>query len=82
MNEFLNRIKVSEATDVNKKSASKKNDIFHYWYFLNKGLKFQPNVCKRCPDLLMMSMNLSGIAILVKKKANYSCIISEISKKI
>ena len=32
-------------------------------------------------SLLMMSMNLSFIAILVKKKkANYCCIISEISK--
>ena len=31
-------------------------------------------------SLLMMSMNLSFIAILVKKNANYCCIISEISK--
>ena len=30
--------------------------------FLNKGFKFQPNVCNRCLDLLMMSMNLSDIA--------------------
>ena len=27
--------------------------------FLNKGFKFEPNVCSRCHDLLMMSMNLS-----------------------
>ena len=30
--------------------------------FLNKGFKFQPNVCNRCLDLLMVSMNLSDIA--------------------
>ena len=26
--------------DINKTSASKKCDICHYWYFLNKGIKF------------------------------------------
>ena len=82
MNEFLNKIKVSEATDVNKKSASKKNDIFHYWYFLNKGLKFRPKVCKRCRDLLMMSMNLSGIAILVKKRLIIAVLLEKLAKKI
>ena len=34
-------------------------DICHYWYFLSKGFKFQINVCNRCHDLLMMSMNLA-----------------------
>ena len=34
----------------------------HYWHFLNHGFKFQPNVCNRCHDLLMMSINLSDIA--------------------
>ena len=32
---------VSEGTDVNKTSASKECGICHYWYFLNKGFKFQ-----------------------------------------
>ena len=32
------RIDVSEGIDVNKTNASKKCDICHYWYFLNKGL--------------------------------------------
>ena len=35
--------------------------ICHYWYHLDKGFKFQPNVCNECHDLLMMSMNLSDI---------------------
>ena len=38
------------------------------------------NVCNRCHDLLMMSMNLRHIAILNIKSANYCCIISRISK--
>ena len=31
--------------------------------FLIKGFKFQPNVCNRCHDLLIMSVNIRDIAI-------------------
>ena len=55
-------------------------DNCHYWYFLNKGFKFQPNVYNICHNLLMMSMNLCDIAILTIKGSNYHCIISGISK--
>ena len=48
--------------------------------FLDKGFKFQPNVCNGCHDLLMISMNLSDIAILNIKGSDYRCIISLISK--
>ena len=51
-----------------------------YWYFLNYSFRFQPNVCNRCDDLLMMSVNLSDIAILNIKGSDYYCIISLISK--
>ena len=61
---YFDRIDVSEGAHVNKTSASKECDFFHYWHFLNYSFKFQPNVCNRCHDLLMMSMNLSNIAIL------------------
>ena len=67
----LDRLDVSEGIDVNKRSASKECDICHYWYFLNKGFKFQPNVCNICHDLLMMYMNLSDIAILNIKGSDY-----------
>ena len=43
--------------------------------------KFQPSFCKRCHDLLMMSMNLSDIAILNIKGSYYPCIIRLITKK-
>ena len=49
-------------------------------FFLNKGFKFQPNVCNRCYDLIIMSINLSDNAILNIKSADYCCIISRISK--
>ena len=77
---YYDRIDVSEGIDVNKTSASKECDICHYWYFLNYSFKFQPNVCNRCHSLLMMSVNLSDIAILNIKGSDYCCIISLINK--
>ena len=77
---YFDRTDVSEGIDVNKTGASEECDICHYWYFLNKGFKFQPNVCDRRHDLLMMSVSLSDIAMLNITGADYHCIISEISK--
>ena len=79
---YFDRIDVSEETDFNKTSLSKECDICHYWYFLNYSFRFQPNVCNRCHDLLMMSMNLNDIAILNIKISDYRCIISLISKNV
>ena len=78
---YFHRIEVSEETYVNKISASKECDIYHYWYFLNDGFKSQPNVCYRCHDLLMMSTNLSNIAISNIKGSDYHFVINLISKK-
>ena len=58
------RIYVSEGIDINKTSTLKKCDICYYWYFLDKKFNFQPDVCNRCHDVLMMSVNLNNIAIL------------------
>ena len=77
---YFDRNDFSEGTDVNKTSKSNKCNICHYWYFLNKGFKSQPNVCNRSHDLLMMSMKLSDIAILNIKSVDYHCTISRISK--
>ena len=76
----FDRIDVSEGIDVNKTSASKECGVCHYWYFLNFSFKFQPNVCNRCHALLMMSGNLSDIAILNIEGSDCCCIISLISK--
>ena len=74
------RIDVSEGIDVNKTSASKEYDICHYLYFLNNSFKFQPNVCNKYQDLLMLSVNLSDSAILNIKVSNYHCFIRLINK--
>ena len=73
---YFDRIDVSD----NETSSSEECDSCHYWYFLNKGFKFQPKFCNRSHDLLMMSMNLSDIAILNIKSADCRCIIRGTSK--
>ena len=78
---YHDRIDVSEGIDVDKASALKDCHVCFYWYFLSYSFKFQPNVCSRCHDLLMMSVNLSDIAILNIKGSDYWCIISFISRK-
>ena len=70
---YYDRIDVTEGIDVNMTSESKECDICRYWYFLNKGFKFQPYVCND-------AMNLRDIAILKIKRADYRCIISGIIK--
>ena len=79
---YYDRIEVSERIDVNKTRALKEYNICHYLYFLNYNFTFQPNVCNRCHDLLMMSISLSDIAIINIKGSDYYYIIRLISKKL
>ena len=76
---YYERTDVPERNNVSK-NASKVCDVCQYWYFLYYSFRFQPNVCKRCHDLLMMSINIGDIAILSIKGSDYCCIISLISK--
>ena len=76
---YYDRIDISEGIDINKTSVLKECHICHYWSFLDKGFKVQPNVCNRCHDLFI-SVNLSDIAILNIKSADYCYSISGISK--
>ena len=77
---YFDRIDVSEGIDVNETRASRECNICHYWYFLNYSFKFQPNVCNRYHNLLMMSINLSNTANSNIKGSDYRCIINLISK--
>ena len=77
---YYDRMNVYEEIHVNKTSASKECDVCHYSHLLNYSFKFQPNVCNRSGDLLMMCVNLSDSAILNIKGSNYCCIITLISK--
>ena len=77
---YYDRIDVSGGTDINKTSKSKECDICRYWYFLDKGFKFESHVCNGCHDVLMMSINLNNIAILNVNGTHCHCIINRISK--
>ena len=77
---YYNRVDISEGIDINKTNASK-DALCHYWHFLNYSFKLQPNVCNKCHDLLMMSINLRNTTILNIKGRNYCCIISLIYQK-
>ena len=74
------RTDICEGINVNKTKKSKECNICHYQYFLNKGFKFQQDVSNGSRDLLMISMDLTNIAILKIKGADYRCSISRISK--
>ena len=54
------RIAISERIDVDQVSSSKECNVCHYWYFLDEGFKFQPDVCNGCHDVLK-SINLDNI---------------------
>ena len=77
---YYDIIDLSEGIDVNKTSESKECDICHYCYFLDKTFKFQSDFWNGFQGVLIMSMNLSNIAILDIQGVDYRCIISEISK--
>ena len=52
------RINILEIIAINKANASKECDICHYWYFLDKTFKYEPNLCK-------------NVAIVSVKGSNY-----------
>ena len=77
---YYDRIDVSKGIDINKTVASNKCDICHFWYFFDKGFKFQRYIYNGCHGVLMMSINLNNIAILNINSVDYRCIINGISK--
>ena len=61
------KIDVSEGIDINKTSASKECELFHYWFFKDIGFKFEEHVSNKCHDLLTIAYSLKDIAILNAK---------------
>ena len=68
---YYDTIDVSEGIDVDKRSESKQCNICHYWYFLEKGFKFQSYVYNRCYDFVMISLNHSDTVISNIKGEDY-----------
>ena len=44
------RIDISEGIDISKTNASKEFEMYHYWYFLDKGFKYEPYLSNGCHD--------------------------------
>ena len=51
---YDNTTDVYEGVNVDKTNESKECAIFHCWYFLDIGFRFQTYVSYGCHDLLMM----------------------------
>ena len=74
------KIDVSEGIDVNKTSASKEYELYHYWFFKDVGFKFEEHVCNKCHDLLTIVYCLKNIAIFSAKGTTFTCLLVGISK--
>ena len=77
---YFHRIDISHCIDANKINALKKCNLYHYWYFLDKGFTFQLNACNGCHDFLMVSLSLNYIAALKIHGVDYCCRIHGIDK--
>ena len=65
------RIDISEGIDVNRINRSKECKFCHYWYFVNKNIKYGPYLCDGCYDILQRSTDFKNIAIVCIKKNAY-----------
>ena len=59
-------IDISERIDINKTNASKEYDICHYWYFLDKNVKYEPYLSNVCHDLIQKAMSFIDAIVSVK----------------
>ena len=74
------RIDVSEEINLNKSNKAKECMICHYWYFLDIGYKYEPHICNKCHDILMIAHELENIAILNVKGIDYRRVLWNITK--
>ena len=62
-------IDVSEGIDIDETKASKECMLFHYWYFKDVGLKFEPHVCNKNIAIL----NVEGVDFICNLWGKWSC---------
>ena len=72
------RIYISKGIDLDKINNSIKCLTYHYWFF-NPGFELQYPLYNGCHDLSMLCLNISDIAIITIKDADYRYIIHHIS---
>ena len=54
--------------------------IFHYWYFKDNGYKYEPHVCNKYDDLLMVVYDIKTFMILNIKGVDYRCYVFNMSR--
>ena len=59
---------------------SKKGMICHYCYFKDIGYKYEPHVCNKCHDLLLVVYDLNNFMILSIKDVDYRCYVFKMSR--
>ena len=74
------RTDISEGIDFDKSDKSKECMICHYWYFKDIGYKYEPHVCNKCHDLLMVVYDLTNFLILSIKGVDYRCYVFNMSR--
>ena len=65
------RIDISKGININETNASNECDIYHYWYLLDKGFKYEPYLCNGCHDLMQKAINFNDVAIASIKGSDY-----------
>lgn len=58
---------------------SKECMICYYWYFEGTGDKYEPYVCNRCHDLLIVVYDLNNFLILNIKGTDYGCFVFDMT---
>ena len=43
----------------------------HYWYFLDRGFKYEPYLCNGCNDLIQKAMSFNDFAVSSVKESDY-----------
>ena len=74
------RIYISEGIGSDKSDKSKECMICHYWYFKDIVYKYEPHVCNKCHDLLMVVYDLKNFMILKIKGVDSRCYAFNMSR--
>ena len=56
---------------MNKTNKSKKCDICHYWYFLDKNFNYEKYLCNECLALIQKAINFNDVAVVSIKGNDY-----------
>ena len=65
------RTYISEGIDMDKTNKSRKCDICHYWYFLDKSFNYEKYLCNGSHNLMQKAMNFDDVAIVSIKGNDY-----------